>query len=216
MRNLTIVLVLLTGCSLLYAQKPAPSAAAAGAGSKKPHAAKPASAVKQTSTANKASAAKQTASANKPAGSQHASAEQVRKLLDMLQIRDNLQITLDAMKTQMQRGSEAMLREKVAQPTPGQLKQVDQIVEQEFATITMDDLIRDVVPVYQRHLTRSDVEALLAFYSSPVGQKLRREEPAMMRESMEATSAGQRAKMEDLLARVEVRLQQFIDSQQGR
>lgn len=200
MRNLTIVLVLITGCSLLYAQKPAPAAA----GSKKSHVAKPASAAKQASTANK------------PAGSQQASAEQVRKLLDMLQIRDNLQITLDAMKTQMQHGSEAMLREKVAQPTPDQIKQVNEIVEQEFATITMDDLIRDVIPVYQRHLTKSDVEAMLAFYSSPVGQKLRREEPAMMRESMEATSAGQRQKMEDLLARVEVRLQQFINSQPGR
>ena len=198
MRNLTILLVLITGCTLLYAQKPA---AAAGT---KPHAAK------STSTAKQASAA------TKPAGSQQASAEQVRKLLDMLQIRDNLQITLDAMKNQMQRGSEAMLREKVAQPTPDQLKEVDKIVEQEFATITMDDLIRDVVPVYQRHLTKSDVDALLAFYSSPVGQKLRREEPAMMRESMEATSAGQREKMEDLLARVEVRLQQFIESQQGK
>ncbi|MGE5324470.1 MAG: DUF2059 domain-containing protein [Actinomycetota bacterium] len=189
MRNL-VVLVLITGCGLLYvyAQKPVPAAGA------KPHAAK------QASTA-------------KPAGSQQASAEQVRKLLDMLQIRDNLQITLDAMKNQMQRGSEAMLRERVPQPTPDQLKQVDDIVQQEFDTITMDDLIRDVVPIYQRHLTKSDVEALLAFYSSPVGQKLRREEPAMMRESMEATSAGQRQKMEDLLARVEVRLQQFIDQQ---
>lgn len=192
MRNLTIVLIVLTGCSLLNAQKPAPAAG-------KTH-----------------HAAKQASTAGRPAGSQQASAEQVRKLLDMLQIRDNLQITLDAMRTQMQHGSEAMLREKVPQPTPDQLKQVDDIVEQEFATITMDDLIRDVVPVYQRHLTKSDVDALLAFYSSPVGQKLRREEPAMMRESMEATSAGQRQKMEDLLARVEVRLQQFIDSQQSK
>lgn len=200
MRNFTILLVLITGCSLLYAQKPA-SAAAAGS---KSHAAKPASTAKKASTGNK------------PAQSQQASAEQVRKLLDMLQIRDNLQITLDAMKNQMQRGSETMLREKVPQATPDQLKEVDNIVEQEFATITMDDLIHDVIPVYQRHLTRSDVEALIAFYSSPVGQKLRREEPAMMRESMEATSAGQREKIEDLLARVEVRLQQFIDSQQGK
>ena len=38
----------------------------------------------------------------------------------------------------------------------------------------------------------------------------------MMRESMEAMSAGQRANMEDLLARVEIRLQQFIESQQGK
>ena len=134
----------------------------------------------------------------------------------MLQIRDDLQITLDAMKTQMKHGSEQLLRDKIAQPTADQLKQVNDIVDQEFAGISMDDLIRDVVPVYQRHLTRSDVKALIAFYSSPVGQKLRREQPAMMRESMEATSANQRQKMEDLLARVELRLEQFIEAEQNK
>lgn len=38
----------------------------------------------------------------------------------------------------------------------------------------------------------------------------------MMKESMEATSAGQREKMEQLLARVEIRLEQFIETEQGK
>jgi len=158
---------------------------------------------------------KQTA-ATTQAGSEAPSTEQVLKLLNMLQIRDDLQITLDAMKTQMKHGSEQLLREKITRPTADELKQVNDIVDQEFAGISMDDLVRDVVPVYQRHLTRSDVEALIAFYSSPVGQKLRREQRAMMRESMEATSANQQQKMEDLLARVELRLEQFIEAEQNK
>jgi hypothetical protein len=161
-------------------------------------------------------ASKQPSAARKQAPSEAPSTEQVLKLLNMLQIRDDLQITLDAMKTQMKHGSEQLLREKIAQPTAAQLKQVNDIVDQEFAGISMDDLVRDVVPVYQRHLTRSDVEALIAFYSSPVGQKLRREQPAMMRETMQATSANQRQKMEDLLARVELRLEQFIQAEQNK
>lgn len=156
------------------------------------------------------------ATQKKQATSEKASEAQILKLLDMLQIRDNLQITLDAMKTQMQHGSEEMLREKIARPTKEQIKSVDKIVDEEFGKISMDDLVRDVVPIYQRHLTRSDVAALIAFYSSPVGQKLRREQPAMMKESMEATSAGQREKMEQLLARVEIRLEQFIETEQGK
>jgi hypothetical protein len=166
--------------------------------------------------AQKSAAPAQPATQKKQATSEKASEAQILKLLDMLQIRDNLQITLDAMKTQMQHGSEQMLREKVAHPTEEQIKSVDKIVDEEFAKISMDDLVRDVVPIYQRHLTRSDVAALIAFYSSPVGQKLRREQPAMMKESMEATSAGQREKMEQLLARVEIRLEQFIETEQGK
>ena len=164
----------------------------------------------------KSSAPAQPSTAKKAAQSEKATEAQVLKLLDMLQIRDNLKITLDAMKTQMQHGSEQMLKEKIAKPTDAQIKTVNQIVDEEFAKISMDDLVHDVVPIYQRHLTKSDVAALIAFYSSPVGQKLRREQPAMMKESMEATSAGQREKMEQLLARVELRLEQFIETEQGK
>lgn len=32
-----------------------------------------------------------------------------------------------------------------------------------------------MVTVYQKHFTKSDVEALIGFYSSPTGQKMLRE-----------------------------------------
>jgi hypothetical protein len=144
------------------------------------------------------------------------SAEQVLKLLDMMQIRDNLQITLDAMKVQVKNGAEQMFREKIAAPTAEQLKAINNIVNEAFGDLSMDDLIRDVVPVYQKHLTRSDVAALIAFYSSPVGQKLRREQGPMMRESMEATAAGQQQKMEMLLAKVESRIERLIQTEQNK
>jgi len=144
------------------------------------------------------------------------SAEQVLKLLNMMQVRDNLQITLDAMKLQMKNGAEQMFREKIAVPTPEQLKAINSIVDEAFGELSMDDLIRDIVPVYQKHLSRSDVAALISFYSSPVGQKLRREQGPMMRESMEATAAGQQQKMEMLLAKVEARIQQLIQTEQSK
>lgn len=190
MRTLICLLVLTFACNTGYAQRHAP--------------------------ATQSPANKRTSPSKVQQGSETPSTEEVLKLLNMLQISDDLKITLDAMKTQMKHGSEQLLREKIAQPTADQVKQVNDIVDQEFAGISMDDLIRDVVPVYQRHLTRSDVEALIAFYSSPVGQKLRREQPAMMRETMQATSAKQRQKMEDLLARVELRLEQFIQAEQNK
>jgi hypothetical protein len=144
------------------------------------------------------------------------SAEQVLKLLEMMQIRDNLQITLDAMKSQMKSGAEQMLREKIPEPTAEQLQSVKKIVDDAFGDLSMDDLIRDIVPVYQRHLTRSDVAALISFYSSPVGQKLRREQGPMMRESMQATAASQQQKMELLLDKVDSRIQQLIEAEQNK
>ena len=154
------------------------------------------------------------ASRNGTSPGEKPSVEQVTRLLDLLQVRDNLQITLDAMKAQMKNGAVETFRERIPVPSAAQLKALNDIVEEAFKDISMDDLIRDVVPVYQKHLSRSDVAALIAFYTSPVGQRLRREQPAMMRESMQVTSAGQQQKMERLLARVEVRVQQLIEQEQ--
>ncbi len=80
----------------------------------------------------------------------------------------------------------------------------------------MEDLIKDVVPIYQKHLSRSDVEAVIRFYSSPVGQKIRREQPAMARESLQATAAGQRGKMELLLAKLDLRIEQLTEAKRRR
>lgn len=186
MRNLSILLILLVCGSFAMGQKRTTT----------PRAAKPATATESKS--------------EKP------SAEQVLKLLDMMQIRDNLQITLDAMKLQMKNGAERMFREQVPVPTGEQLKAINNIVDEAFGELSMDDLIRDIVPVYQKHLTRSDVVGLISFYSSPVGQKLRREQGPMMRESMQATAAGQQQKMELLLDRVETRVQQLIQTEQSK
>ncbi len=46
-----------------------------------------------------------------------------------------------------------------------------------------------IVPIYDDHFTQSDIDALIAFYRTPVGQKFIAELPAITQESMEA---GQR------------------------
>ncbi len=145
-----------------------------------------------------------------------ASREQIMKLLDLLQVPDSLALTLDAMKEQMKIGALQAFREKVENPSPEQIKSVDAIVDEEFKKIGMEDLIQDVVPIYQKHLSRSDVEAVIKFYSSPVGQKIRREQPAMARESLQATAAGQRGKMELLLAKLDMRIEQLIQNEQKK
>ena len=141
--------------------------------------------------------------------------EQVLKLLQLLRVRESLQITLDAMKEQVRATAEQSLRESVPQPSAEQLRQLNAIVDGVFKELVLDDLLQDVVPVYQKHLTRADVEAVIAFYSSPAGKKIMREQPAMIRESMQATRAGQQKKMELLLVKLDARMRELIQGQPG-
>lgn len=141
---------------------------------------------------------------------------QVRKLLELLRVRDDLQATLDSMRLHMQREAEQVFRDKFPNPSPQQLQSVKSIVDDSFQEVSLDDLIQDLVPVYQRHLTRSDVQALVAFYSSAPGQKILREQPAMIKESMQATGSNQQKRMEAVLARMELRMQQFVEQEQNK
>ena len=42
-----------------------------------------------------------------------------------------------------------------------------------------------IVPVYERHFTRKDIQGLIAFYQSPVGRKFVSVQPKLVAESMQ-------------------------------
>ncbi len=67
-------------------------------------------------------------------------------------------------------------------------------------------MIDAMIPVYQRHLTHGDVDAIIGFYSSPVGQKMTREMPEMMKEAMQAVSVISQNHMDRVMARVRERV----------
>jgi len=80
---------------------------------------------------------------------------------------------------------------------------------------TMDDMLRDMpfdemmqamVPAYQKHFTKGDLEALIVFYSSPTGQKVLRELPSITAEAMQSMMPLMSKQMD----RMKERLQQDI------
>ena len=50
----------------------------------------------------------------------------------------------------------------------------------------VDEIEQAMIPVYQRHFTKSDIEAMNSFYSSPVGQKVLEQLPIVMQEGMQS------------------------------
>jgi hypothetical protein len=85
--------------------------------------------------------------------------------------------------------------------SPENLAKLDQFTADIMKDLPVDGMLDDMIPVYQRHLSKSDVEAMTAFYSSPTGQKLLREMPAMTAESMQAASPRIQALMDKVMER---------------
>jgi uncharacterized protein len=49
-----------------------------------------------------------------------------------------------------------------------------------------DEITQAMIPAYQQHFTKGDIEAMNAFYSSPVGQKVLQQLPVVMQEGSKA------------------------------
>lgn len=60
--------------------------------------------------------------------------------------------------------------------------------EKEITSNAYDDLCLLLTPVYRKHLTQKDLEAVIAFYNTPAGRKFGAAAPAI---SSEAMSVGQ-------------------------
>ena len=58
-------------------------------------------------------------------------------------------------------------------------------LEKEFLKTSIDDLVDMLVPVYSRHLTLDDLQKIIEFYQTPVGQKYAEKTPLIMQESMQ-------------------------------
>lgn len=58
-------------------------------------------------------------------------------------------------------------------------------LEKEFSKTSIDDLVKLQVPVYKKYLTQGDIEEMIKFYKTPIGQKYAKSTPLIMQESMQ-------------------------------
>jgi uncharacterized protein len=132
-----------------------------------------------------------------------ASRDDVLKLFGVMNVRDQMRLVMESVAKQQR----VMIREAVKKRAPQmgeeELAHLDQLTNDLIREMPVDDLLNDMVPVYQKHLNRSDIDAMSAFYSTPTGQKLLREMPAMTAESIQAAGPRIQAIMDQVMERAE-------------
>src|SRR5205823_10640243 len=141
----------------------------------------------------------QQASSNNPA----ATKEDVEKLFTTLHLREMMQNIMTTSMQQSKQIARDTIKQKQPELTEEQLKRMDALMDNFVKTLDLSGILDDVIPVYQRHLTKQDVSAMLAFYDSPTGQKILREQPAMMAEAMQAMRPRMEKMMSDITDQAE-------------
>lgn len=140
-----------------------------------------------------------------------ATKEDVLRLFDVMQIRQQMRLVMESVSQQTKAMTHATIRKQNPQITDQQLASLDRIADESMKDFPVEGMLEDVIPVYQKHLTRTDVEAMISFYSSATGKKLLSELPAISAESMQAMSGRLQSQMEATMRRIE----QMVESEKA-
>ena len=139
---------------------------------------------------------------------QQATKEQIAKLFEVMRIRQQMAIMqkmMPQMIAQQIREQEQAALAKITNGnklTPEQQKKMEehekQFVERAFALASADVMIADMTSVYQRHISRDDADALIAFYSTPPAQRLLDVQPVISQELLPLVMSHMRERTQTL------------------
>jgi hypothetical protein len=115
-----------------------------------------------------------------------ASKEDVKKLFDVMASREQMAQIMQQVFAQMKNMNREQMKKNHPEMTDADLARRDRESDDLIKNFPLDEMLNDMIPIYQRHFTKSDIDALTAFYSSPAGQKFLHETPAVTAETMRA------------------------------
>jgi hypothetical protein len=145
---------------------------------------------------------------------------QVMKFMEVMQTRSRLQSSLETQRQEVGINVHNMFRKVLPDATPAEKDKFESIVAHAlgdiFANYPIEDVLRDMIPIYQSHFSESDLNQIVAFYSSPVGQKVLKEMPAMSAELMRISNARLQPQIDEAMKNVSERLQGMVDAEAGK
>jgi len=149
-----------------------------------------------------------------------ATKEDVEELLTLTGARARVQQMWTAMAQQAATTAADAYRLKHPDATPLELRRIaegtGQYMHDALNTLSIDELLDAIVPIYQRHFTHADVRTVIDFYSSPTGQKFLKEMPAMMAESMQAADPIVKKHLPEMEAAAEKAMEKAVkESEDG-
>jgi len=145
-----------------------------------------------------------------------ATKEDIQKYLQIMHSREMMGKMADAMTKPMhQMIHEQYLKRKDKLPADFESRMNKQM-DEEFKNMPWDEILDALVPVYQKHLTKGDVDALVAFYSTPTGQKLIKEMPQILAESMQDMMPIMRKHVDALNQRVQEEMAAMVKESEGK
>src|SRR5258708_9178620 len=144
-----------------------------------------------------------------------ASKQDIERLFVALHVRERQQLILENSHKQAKTMFNEILQKELPEASKEERAQlqgmIDEMIDDIDKDYPMDAILQDMVPIYQRHLTKSDSDQLMAFYSSPVGQRMLRELPAITSEAMQVSSSYLQPRMEAAITKLKAKVERMVE-----
>jgi hypothetical protein len=132
-----------------------------------------------------------------------AAKEDIQRLFEIMQIHQQMHQVMDAMMKQQTTLLHETLKRRYPQTSAERIARADRLIEETTKEMPMDAMLDDMIPIYQKHFSKTDIDAMSTFYASPTGQKVMQEMPALTSESMQASYARMQKQMDAMMQRAE-------------
>ena len=139
-----------------------------------------------------------------------ATREEIEKYLEVMHARDMTKQMIAVMTNQMRQVVHTQVSKNAANLPPDFEARMNRMLEDELKSFPIEEMFQAMIAVYQRHFTKGDVDALVAFYSSPTGQKILKDMPATVAEAMQAMQPIMQKRMETMMERVDQQIAQMV------
>jgi hypothetical protein len=136
-------------------------------------------------------------------GDAPAAKEDIQHLFEVMQIHQQMRQVMDAMMKQQSNMIHETLKKRYPQTSADKIAQADRLIADTMKDMPMDAMLDDMIPIYQRHFSKTDIDAMTTFYASQTGQKMMQEMPALTSEAMQASYARMQKQMDAMMQRAE-------------
>lgn len=145
-----------------------------------------------------------------------ATKEDIQKYLQIMHSREMMLKMVDAMSKPMhQMMHEQYLKDKDNLPADFEAR-MNKKMDERLKSFPWDEMLDAMVPVYQKHFTKGDVEALMAFYSTATGQKLIKEMPEITGEAMQEMMPLMRRSMDQMTHRMQEEIAAMVRESESK
>src|SRR5271169_2316225 len=89
-----------------------------------------------------------------------AAKEDIQHLFEVMQIHQQMRQVMDAMMKQQRTLMHDTLNRRYPQTSAEKIARADRLIEETMKGMPMDAMLDDMIPIYQRHFSKTDIDAM--------------------------------------------------------